>query len=162
MLSGGKPKLMFVDKRIDYNNLKSGINVPRKRFAKGDPKPKPGVQDIFDEFFGTYPYDEKPKPIPPADWIDDQSKRIHWFDTKEGKLLMASLNKSDGSRAVGNVSSKGILANLDTITDRLSIDDERSFYGGLLAPYYSQKYLNDLPLQDLKGLFEQWLIHQGY
>lgn len=154
---------MFVDKRIDYNNLKSGINVPRKRFAKGDPKPKPGVQqEIFDEFFGTYPYDEKPKPIPPADWIDDQSKRIHWFDTKEGKLLMASLNKSDGSRAVGNVSSKGILANLDTITDRLSIDDERSFYGGLLAPYYSQKYLNDLPLQDLKGLFEQWLIHQGY
>ena len=75
---------------------------------------------------------------------------------------MASLNKSDGSRAVSNVSSKGILANLDTITDRLSIDDERSFYGGLLAPYYSQKYLNDLPLQDLKGLFEQWLIHQGY
>ena len=67
---------------------------------------------------------------------------------------MASLNKSDGSRSVGNVSSKGILANLDTITDRLSIDDERSFYGGLLAPYYSQKYLNDLPLQELKGLFD--------
>jgi hypothetical protein len=154
---------MFVDKRIDYNNLKSGINVPRKRFAKGDPKPKPGVQEIFDEFFGSYPYDERPKPTPPADWIDDQSKRIHWFDTKQGKqLLMASLNRADDQGALAPVSSKGILANLDTITDKLSTKDERSFYGGLLAPYYSQKFLNDMPLQDLKRLFEQWLNHQGY
>ena len=55
---------------------------------------------------------------------------------------------------------KSILKGLKLIVYKPSI--RAAEYGGLLAPYYSLKYLNDLPLQDLKGLFEQWLIHQGY
>ena len=84
---------MFVDKRIDYNNLKSGINVPRKRFAKGDPKPqsKPGVQEIFDEFFGTYPFNEQQKPTPRPDWYDDDDTKNYINQTL--KLAMADDDK---------------------------------------------------------------------
>ena len=57
-----------------------------------DPKPtKPGLQEIFDEFFSTYPFNEQQKPTPRPDWYDDDDTKNYINQTL--KLAMADDDK---------------------------------------------------------------------
>ena len=67
-------KIMMPLKR----NINTMIDKSLVRAASSkDPKPtKPGLQEIFDEFFGTYPFNEQQKPTPRPDWYDEEDTKI--------------------------------------------------------------------------------------
>ena len=71
-----------VEKKITYEVASADPNKPQN---------KPTVKEIFDEFFGTYPFNEQQKPTPRPDWYDHDDTKNYINQTL--KLAMADDDK---------------------------------------------------------------------
>ena len=85
------------------------------------------------------------KPRPKPKYINGNVIDLHpylddaWWDIETDKPDEISAKKKEGIMKVA------------------SAEDEREFYGGLLSPVYRRDYLESLPLNKLKELFDEYL-----
>ena len=140
----------MIEKRIGYQEDNGRKNVKAAELIAKKPLPKNWVPKyingnviditplINDDWFKIF--EEEPED-------DDSVRKIPRF---RRKIPEVDINKYENYEVASGRNKEGIMK-------VASAEDEREFYGGLLSPVYKKDYLESLPINELKELFDQYL-----